>query len=642
MLILNTLKKIGALFLLLVVLVFTSALQAQGVDVTAKVDRNKMRPGDTFTYSISISSDGSASFDKPTLPSLSEFEIINSWSGSEMRGTFINGQMQTQRSQTFNYMLSATKEGIFTIGAAEIVVSGQRLRTNPIQIEVSQGAPQAPSQADTSDDDRDSMVPPGLDNLEDDIFSQLLRRRMRPVPHVGQNIDRIADEDIFYIHVEADKSKVYQGEQVIVSWYLVSKAQIADIDTLKYPTLSGFWKEDIEVATRLNFQPQIINNQRYQKALLASYALFPIKSGLATIDAYQAKCRAIGMNSVGFPQEVVLTKSSEEIKIEVLPLPEAGVPETFTGGVGQYTVAANIDTAQGKVNTPITLKVRIEGKGNAKGIDMPKLNLPPEIQIYETKSESKFYPNGRSFKEFETLLVPKSQGAFSIPAITISFFDTAKKTYYSQSTNEISFQVAANLGDEIIPASKMRETDKQKIEEKPELPGLLLTFDGPSQFSGAQQLGLWALLCLGTVAALSVYGFKEFRSDVVLKDLRKHIESRMGEIEKKLAKSDWRGAGREATNLIYFALGEISGQGGGSFEFERLIDKAPPSFKREIAPRLREVMAKVEVVGFAPDDLARKLREKSELKKLMGDIEKLLIEAVKYDFSSAEKDKLDS
>lgn len=617
--------------------VFSTALCAAGVEVTAKVDRNKMRPGDTFTYSISISSDGSTSFDKPTLPGLTDFEIINTWSGSEMRGTFVNGQMQVQRSQTFNYMMSAKKEGSFTIGAAEIVVNGQILRTNPIKIDVFASAPQAPSQTDANDDEESAL--PGFDNLEEDLFSQLLRRRVRPSPNGGQGPNTVADKDAFFIHVETDKNKIYQGEQLIVSWYLISKAQIADIDTLKYPTLTGFWKEDIEVATRLNFQPQIINGQHYQKALLASYALFPIKAGEAIIDAYQAKCRAIGVNAVGFPQEVVLTKSSDEVKIEVLPLPAADRPETFTGGVGQFTVAANIDVNSIKINTPITLKIRIEGKGNAKNIDMPKLDLPPEIQIYDTKSESKFYTNGRSFKEFETLLVPKSQGSFSIPAITLSFFDTNKKTYYTQSTTPIPFQVQASAGDEVISATKMKEAEKLEVEKKPELPEILLTVDVPAKYSTAQQLGGWGLLFSVTILAFTLFGFKEFRSQVERKDLRAHIESRMKKIEKKLAKSDWRGAGREATNLIYFSLGEISGQSGGSFEFEKLIEKAPPSFKREVAQRLREVMAKVEVVGFAPDDLARKWREKTELKKLMVDIEKLLIEATKYDFSSIEKDK---
>lgn len=643
----NRLKKIGKILSFFILLIFTCGAAADRIDVKATVDRNSMRPGDSFTYTISISSEGSASFDKPTLPALNDFEVLNTWSGSEMRGTFINGQMQTQRSQTFNYMLSATKEGRFTIGAAEVVVNGQVMRTNPIQIEVSASAAQAPSLGQNQDEDdafQPGAPPPGMNSLEEEMFSQLLRRRARPGLPQGKGFDRVNDNDVFFIHVETDKDTVYQGEQIIASWYLLSKAQIADIDTLRYPALSGFWKEDIEVATRLNFQPQIINGMHYQKALLASYALFPIKEGVSTVDRYQAKCRAIGVNSMGFPQEVQLTKESNEIKIKVLPLPTEGRPESFTGGVGQYTATATIDVNSVNVNTPITLKLRIEGKGNAKGIDMPKLNLANEIQVYDTKSESKFFTTGRSYKEFETLIVPKAAGRFTIPPIEISFFDTEKKAYYTQKTNEISFEAKAGSTDDLIPAAKMQaDIEPEKAEEKkPTLPGVILNIEEHKKVSLAQQTALWSLLFTLSIAGLTIFGIRETRTEVKRKDLRKQIDGRISDIEQHIAKDDWRRAGREATNLIYFALGEVANLGGASFEFDRLVERAPPSFKRTIAPKLKEVMTKAEAVGFAPEDIAKRYKDKNELKKLIKEIQTLLVEAAKYDFTSIEKESSDT
>ncbi len=616
-------------------LFFVASLShAADVNVKATVDRNSMRPGDSFTYTISISSEDSAGFEKPTLPGLTEFDIINTWSGSEMRGSFVNGQMQTQRSQTFNYMLSAKQEGSFTIGAAEVVINGQVVRTNPIKIEVSPSAPQAPSMAQQPDDE---SGPPNMQDLEDDIFSQLLRRRVRPNPR-GGTIDRVTDKDAFFIHVQTDKKQVYQGEQITVSWYLVTRAQIADIDTLKYPALSGFWKEDIEVATRLNFQPEIINGVHYQKALLASYALFPIKAGPALIDKYQAKCRAIGANSIGFPQEVLLTKESEELKIDVLPLPENGKPPSFAGGVGAYTASASLDSNAVKVNTPITLKIRIEGQGNAKTIDMPKLQLNPDIQVYDTKAQSKYFANGRSFKEFETLIVPKVAGSYSVPAIEIGFFDPVKKSYYVLKTPELPFQVQPGDGSEVIPSAQMKHAEVEVPQKKLSLPDLVLSENDGFLLSSAQQAGAWAMLFLLTVLGLTAYGYKALKHLEVRKDLRKEIAHRIASIEKHMSVGDWRAVGREATNMIYFTLGEISLQGGAAFEFERLVDKAPPSFKRDVAPRLREVMAKVEAVGFAPEEMAKRWREKNEMKKLLKEIEGLLLESAKYDFSQSQRD----
>ena len=125
----------------------------------------------------------------------------------------------------------------------------------------------------------------------------------RPLPQ-GPSQDR-ADVDggeLFFIDVEVDKNQVYEGEQVTATYYIYSRGRVTEIDTLKYPTLAGFWKEDIELATRLNFRPTIINGIRYNRALLASYALFPIKAGKAVIDPYKAKCKVVNAPSFGIPR----------------------------------------------------------------------------------------------------------------------------------------------------------------------------------------------------------------------------------------------------------------------------------------------------------------------------------------------------
>lgn len=627
----------GKIQFILVLMLSALSAVASDISVTASVDRNQMRPGDTFTYSVVVSAQGSVSFDQPRLPDLSGFEMISTWSGSEMRGTFVNGQVQTQRSQTFNYMLAATQEGEFTIGATEVVVNGQLFRTNPIQIQVASGAPQGPSQPPSGG----GGTPPGgggfsqdPDDFEDDIFSQLLRRRMNPGL---RGIQPGNMKDAFFIHIEVDKRKVYQGEPVVASWYLVTRGQIADIDTLKYPTLSGFWKEDIEVATRLNYQPEIINGIAYQKALLASYALFPIKPGKAVIDAYRAKCRVISHNLMGLPQQAVLTKESPEIEVEVLPLPQEGQGTAFTGGVGDFSVSARTDVTSVKVRQPITYRVRVEGKGNAKVVDMPKLSLPESVQVYDTKSEMKFFPNGRSYKEFETLLLPKTPGNLVIPAMVFSFFNPVSKSYYQKSTSEILIHVEPGAeGADVIPSAPLQATEKQKVEIEAVRPGFLLMAEENPKLSTAQQVGVWGGIYGLTALGLLFFAYREMGRKEKKEDLRRQIQRRIGSIKNDLEKGDWRRVGAESINLIYSILGEISEQGGATFEMAKLIEKSPPSFRRELAPRIQSLMSQLEVVGFAPESVVGKWRDKKELKSLLAETEKCLLQAARYDFSQAE------
>src|SRR5690606_8668813 len=159
------------------------------------------------------------------------------------------------------------------IGAAEIVVDGQVFRTRPIRIEVVHRTGQQMQQQRP----RSNPAFPGMPSEEeitelDDMFNQMLQDRLRRFGFGGQapnpNTDAINDNDLFFIDVEVDKRHVYEGEQILVSYYIYSRGRITEIDTLKYPTLVGFWKEDIELATRLNFQPAIINGVQYNRALL--------------------------------------------------------------------------------------------------------------------------------------------------------------------------------------------------------------------------------------------------------------------------------------------------------------------------------------------------------------------------------------
>lgn len=607
------------------------AVHAADINVSATVDRNEMRPGDTFTYSISVSTSGSVSLDDPKLPDLSAFEIVNTWVGSEIRATFINGQVTPQKTQNYKYMLSATREGKFTIGAAEINVGGQLIRTNPITIEVTQNAPDVQQQQNVP------TAPDDVDDFENDIFSQLLKRRLNPRGGMrggGSGITAVNPNDAFFIHVEVDKKKVYQGEPVIASWYLVTRAQIADIDTLKYPALTGFWKEDIEVATRLAFQPEIINGITYQKARLASYALFPIKPGVATIDPYQAKCRVISANVIGLPQETYITKQSDELKIEVMPLPNEGKTDQFTGGVGDFVVSATVDVQKLKANTPLTLKLRIEGVGNAKMVDMPKLNLPEYVQIYDTKSEMKYFVNGRSYKEFETILVPRQAGEFKIPGIAFMFFNPQKKTYYTQTSPELTIQVEPGQAGEVIPSEKLNSPELKSTEKKIILPGPILSAEESGQMPVSRQLLIWLGAFLLAVMGLAVYGYRELGRREKREDVLRKVKRRVSEISIKIDKNDWRATGVEATNLIYAVIGEIAGLGGASYEFDKLVDQAPPSFKRTVAPQLKVIMSKLEIIGFAPENLVGHLKDKKELKKILNETEKLLIEAAQYDFSA--------
>ena len=79
---------------------------------------------------------------------------------------------------------------------------------------------------------------------------------------------------------------------------------------------------------------------------------------------------------------------------------------------------------------------------------------------------------------------------------------------------------------------------------------------------------------------------------------------------------------------MYAVLGEISGEGGAHVELEKLLQKMPPSLRRELGEDLTRHMEAFQILSFAPDEAVGKLKEPSELKKRCRDVEKLLLKSV--------------
>lgn len=594
------------------------------INVSATVDRNEVGVGDLITLTISVSSGSSISIEDHRLPSLSPFREVQRSTGSETRSVFEGGQFQVLRTQQFNYRIEATREGEFTLGAAEVLINGESYYTQPITINVSDRA------ASTG---RRSPQQPQTDPFQemDEMFNQLLQRRMgRHAEPRGRAFGQVDPQEAYFIQVEVDKTDAFIGEQVTASWYLVTRAQIVDIDTLKYPELTGFWKEDIEIATRLNFRQEIINGIPYQKARLISYALFPMRAGELIIDDYKSKCTVVGISSMGLSQRQEVTKSSELVPIQVRQLPEQGKPASFTGGVGRYQFSARLDRTSGKANEPITLTMRVEGRGNAKLIEKPPLNLPDGIEAYEPRVEAEFRPNGTSNKEFEILLIPRKEGEFIIPPIEFSYFDPSSRTYKTEHSQSFTLNIAPGDTPD-LPSLAMREGGGGGSDPGPlTLPPLSLEYKAGSAWSQNLNWIVWSLAYSLAFAILIWRYFVEFGLGKKRESLRKLVKARLSKIYAKQAQGDWRAVGIETSNTIYFILGELSEE-GSSFEFEKLLEKAPPSFRREVAEPLKVLIKELEVLSYAPEASVGKLKEPGTLKTIISRAEKILYKALDYD-----------
>lgn len=601
------------------------------VTVQTNLNPRAVEVGDQFTISYEVrSSDGVAS-ERPEPPEINGARLIQESTSQRLNSMAVTNdegelEFKTVQTQIYHFIYQATKDGDLKVPSVTISAGGKELKASGLTVKsfpsgAGGGQVQRPSQRQGNDPFDDPFNDPFFDSFrkqaEDaqEKFNQLLQRQFGQGGTPGfQSIPPGSEDDAFFIAVEVDKTEAYEGEQIRATWYLYTKSGVREIDTLKYPDLKGFWKEDIELATLLNFSRDTLNGSVYNKALLASYALFPLEAGKATIDAYKAK---VGIIS-GFGRMIKDTKSSKPVPILVKPLPEEGKPDNFSSAVGQYQITASLDPDSTYVtHQPFILNLRIEGMGNAKQFELPELNLPDSVEVYDIKKDSKFFKTGKSYKYFEIYLIPREPGKLVIPAITTNYFDPNEKAYKTISTTELETNILKGAGQQGLQASRISTRDKKE-------PLTMLTQWEPKQANPQPMLILWIGAFLMTGVGSLAYAAIGLGWFVKSAGLREKVALRFKKIHHLHNKKQWRQVGIEVTNLVYFVLGEVSGQGGADVEFDKLMAKCPPSIRREVGSELKKVLDKFYLLGFGPDSAIQSQVQNDGVKEPMKKVEKLL------------------
>lgn len=73
------------------------------------------------------------------------------------------------------------------------------------------------------------------------------------------------------------------------------------------------------------------------------------------------------------------------VKVKVNPLP-AGQPASFGGGVGNFGISARLTTDNLKTHDAASLVITVSGRGNVALLEEPKVNFPPDFEVYDTKT----------------------------------------------------------------------------------------------------------------------------------------------------------------------------------------------------------------------------------------------------------------
>ena len=152
------------------------------------------------------------------------------------------------------------------------------------------------------------------------------------------------------------------------------------------------------------------------------------------------------------------------VKIEVDPLPSR--PDGFSGGVGHFTMKAEMNQTQLKANDPLTLKVTISGTGNLKLIKQPTVKFPKDFDTYDPKTTDKTRLTTQGIDGsiiYEYLAVPRHQGQFDIPPVEFIYYDTQQKRYVTLTSEAFHLDVAKGEGGDSHVVDYTEQEDIQLL-----------------------------------------------------------------------------------------------------------------------------------------------------------------------------------
>jgi hypothetical protein len=651
-------KKIGN-FLILILFFCLSSVASGQTEVSANVDRTQLGIGEAVNLTIRIKSDEDFEVPLPELPRVAGLEEINSAVGprqSSSSAHFGGGggaKFSTTIIQDYNYLLSPQKEGVLIIPVIDLVVNGKTYKTQPIKLEVKEeyrnGGGQKPARRGGQfppgfGEDDDSGNPfGGMDNAED-LFEQMLRQQQRMFggggagggnpfgqdPSQGvpsQNLDVNAARDNFFVYLDVDKTEVYEGEQITANWYIYTKAGLESLDRVKFPDLKGFWKEIIEEVPALQFSQVMVNGVPFKRALLASHALFPIKPGPAIIDEFKIKAKLRPSAQFGWGKPYDVTKVSKRTAIKVLPLPTEGKSISFSGAVGNYRVSLKTEGDSYPAHQPFSIKIRYEGVGNAKLIDLPQIQWPEGLEVYDTKSEAKFFKEGNSYKEFEVLVIPRKEGEMKIPAIEFTYFDPTQKKYVSEKSEEFTLQITAgqpgaNLNLPVAGANANGASSAQFVAQPIlELPQAGLSL---SQY----RIWIYLFILLSGVFSLLLMTLKKIREFKIGNRVLEAIISKLDLVQTHYKNKDVRKIGSEATNLIYLIVAQLAGVKKADQEIHLLIKEIPLKDQHLYLERINNLFDYFQLLGFSPDEIMQNTIDKKPVETQLQELKKLTHEIV--------------
>ena len=390
------------LYYFLVLGIFT--IQGQ-VSFEAKVSKKRLGLNERLRIDFEMNENG----DNFNPPNFINFHVVSGPQQSVSR-SWVNGVQSF--SKTYTYFLTPKKKGKIVLGQAEVNINGEVYKTSPIEIE---------------------------------IISAVEK------PNDPNNTDNIIDGNIHLV-AEISKNNPYLNEGITVTYklYFRNPISISDVQELESPSYGDFWSHLIKIGrAEINMRGSY-KGEPYNEVIWRKAVLYPQKTGKLILEPLTLNLSLnLPSNRKDLFGRRILTQAQKMITtgkdiIRVKGLPQNNKPDNFSGAVGEFDFDVILNKNALKAIESFQVKIKVKGKGNLKLFNLPTINVPNTLEVYEPEHEENIQitvSGMEGFIEDNYTIVPEYQGKYPIPPVKFTYFNPQTALYKTLDSQDLLVDV---------------------------------------------------------------------------------------------------------------------------------------------------------------------------------------------------------
>ena len=412
-------RNLNIFVIIFFILNLSVAVRADNLEIKAYTNKTVVGLNQQFDLQVEISGEDYQKAGSPQLPDMDDFAgFLGSSTSQNIQ--YINGKMSASKTITFHYLARAV--GTFTIGPITVKAGNKEYQTTPIEITIAKSSQQSATQGS-----KQQLSPSQTGDSQDDLF-------LLAIP---------------------DKKTVYKNEAVTFTYKIFTRVDVSSFGLEKSPSYKGFLKEEFDMGGQPQTSREVYKNKQYTVAEIQKISLYPLSAGRKKIDPLVINCQVRVRRksrdifndffSDPFGRNINKTISSNPITLKVLPLPEQGKPQGFTGVVGDFTLHSEVDKTNLTTDEAVTFTVKISGEGHIGSLSEPELHFPDNFETYDPEVNKQVNRKGGRItgsKVFTYVLVPRKIGTCRIESITYPIFNPKTKKYQILSTDPVEIHIS--------------------------------------------------------------------------------------------------------------------------------------------------------------------------------------------------------